>query len=195
MTIYYTEYPTGTFTAKSDSAALKKSRAGVVYRESDTPDGRPFVILRDPNQKEETKMKKPKPLSLDEEIVLSCAARYALGRRTYVVHSVCSELIRNYAALPDGTRRRIAQEIQEHQDKWGPAGDECDDREWNRVKWLFDPTNRVRIRAQHAGTGEWSEHEAIKAGGHYWSVPDVLQYHTAEEISQQEDGTNVEVAS
>ncbi len=36
MTLYYTEYPTGTFVAGSDRAALKKSRARVVYRESDT---------------------------------------------------------------------------------------------------------------------------------------------------------------
>lgn len=48
MRTYYTEYPTGQFQSKNDSEALNSTNAKVVYRESDeTPDGTPFVILRD----------------------------------------------------------------------------------------------------------------------------------------------------
>ena len=54
MTIYYTEYPTGEFEAASDEEALKYSEAALVYKESDTPDGLPFIVLR-PEPKEETK--------------------------------------------------------------------------------------------------------------------------------------------
>ena len=49
MTTYYTEYPTGQFTAASDEEALKKTCAAVVYKESDTPDGTPFIDLRLPH--------------------------------------------------------------------------------------------------------------------------------------------------
>jgi len=45
--IYYTEYPTYEFEADSDEEALKLTDSKVVYRESDTPDGMPFIILRD----------------------------------------------------------------------------------------------------------------------------------------------------
>jgi hypothetical protein len=33
-------------------------------------------------------------LSLDQELVLTAAFRYALGRSTYIVGSVCAELVR-----------------------------------------------------------------------------------------------------
>lgn len=122
------------------------------------------------------------PLPLDQEIVLSCAMRYAIGRKTYVVGSVCSELRRNYDRLPLATKGRIAREIQEYQDEYGMAGMDFDDHEWNKVKWLFDEKNRVKIKAQHATTKEWTEHVAAKGGGKYWSVPEMLEYHTVKEL-------------
>lgn len=45
-TIYYTEWPTGQFSAVSDQEALRKTNALVVYRESDTDDGIPFTMVR-----------------------------------------------------------------------------------------------------------------------------------------------------
>lgn len=45
--IYYTEFPTGEFEAKSDEEALQISTAKFIYKESDTTDGRPFIVLRD----------------------------------------------------------------------------------------------------------------------------------------------------
>jgi len=47
MIIYYTEYPTGSFKANNDEEALAKSNAEVIYKESDTGDGLPFIIIRD----------------------------------------------------------------------------------------------------------------------------------------------------
>lgn len=44
--IYYTEYPTREFTANSDKEALAKTKARFVYRESDTTNGLPFIVLR-----------------------------------------------------------------------------------------------------------------------------------------------------
>jgi hypothetical protein len=46
LTEYYTEYPTTTFRAVNDDVALQHTKAKIVYRESDTIDGRPFIFLR-----------------------------------------------------------------------------------------------------------------------------------------------------
>lgn len=45
--IYYTEYPTGKFQAGSDKIALMLSNAKVIYRESLTEDGKPFIMVRE----------------------------------------------------------------------------------------------------------------------------------------------------
>lgn len=121
-------------------------------------------------------------LPLDKEIVLSCAMRYALGRMTYVVSSVCSELRKHYNELSSVTKARMVKEIQEYQDEYAIAGMDFDNDEWNKVKWLFDETNRVNIKANKYNTDEWVEVVAIKAGnGKYYSIPEVYEYHTVVE--------------
>lgn len=52
-------------------------------------------------------------MTLNEEIVLSCAFRYALGRMTYVVDSVASEIERNIQILPGKDLHRFISEIGE----------------------------------------------------------------------------------
>lgn len=47
MPTYYTEEPYGDFRAEDDEQALLLTEAAFVYRESDTEDGKPFVILRE----------------------------------------------------------------------------------------------------------------------------------------------------
>ena len=128
-------------------------------------------------------MKKQDGMSLDEEITLSCAMRYAIGRMTYVVGSVCSELRRNYNRLPAGTKARISREIHEYQDQYGNAGMNFDNDEWNKVKWLFNEDNRVRIRAQSAQTKEWEEYTAASVDGKFYSIPEMLEYHTVELVT------------
>lgn len=46
MRIYYTEYPTTEFMASNDEEALNKTNAAFVYRESDSENGLPFIVLR-----------------------------------------------------------------------------------------------------------------------------------------------------
>ncbi len=46
-TMYYTEYPLSSFYAKDDEEALLKSSSKVIYKESDTENGLPFIVLRD----------------------------------------------------------------------------------------------------------------------------------------------------
>ncbi len=50
MIIYYTEYPKGQFQAFNDNEALSKTNSKVVYKESDTKNGTPFIIVRNTKQ-------------------------------------------------------------------------------------------------------------------------------------------------
>ena len=128
-------------------------------------------------------MKKKAELTLNQEIVLYSAMRYALGRRTYAVGSVCEELKRNYHALPPSQRERMSKEIQKYQDEHGLAGSDYDDREWNYIKWLFDPTREQRISVNYYQTDKWEEVTAIKGDdGKYYSIPDMKEYHTTKPI-------------
>lgn len=102
-------------------------------------------------------------LPLNQEIVLSCAFRYALGRATYVVGSVCEELIRLQDLLGEGFRYRTAKEIQEYQDEHGKAGWDFDNDEWNYIKWLFTPERRVLLEANYYNTDRWEEIEAVRS--------------------------------
>jgi hypothetical protein len=102
-------------------------------------------------------------LPLNQEIVLSCAFRYALGRATYVVGSVCEELIRLLDVLPENFKYRTAKEIQEYQDKHGKAGWDFDNDEWNYIKWLFTPERRVILEANYYQTDNWKEVEAVRS--------------------------------
>lgn len=48
MPTYYTEYPKGEFYADNDDEALAyEPDAKVIYKESDTKDGFPIIIIRD----------------------------------------------------------------------------------------------------------------------------------------------------
>lgn len=109
-------------------------------------------------------------LTIDQEIVLSCAFRYALGRMTYVTSSVAAELIRLEAQLPESFKARIAKEIQECQDEHGKAGMDMDNSGWNKVKWLFDKSRHVRVRAYYGGGDKFEETDAVKGDdGRYYS--------------------------
>jgi hypothetical protein len=102
-------------------------------------------------------------VSLNHEILLACAFRYALGRATYVVGSVCEELVRLEPLLNDNFKHRTAREIQEYQDEHGKAGWDFDNDEWNYVKWLYTPERRVLLEANYYMTDKWVEVEAVRS--------------------------------
>ena len=76
--------------------------------------------------------------TLDDQIVLSCAFRYALGRRTYVVSSVVKTILDNWEVLPETDQDRYKKEIREHKETYGNLGDDCDEEEWNRILFIGD---------------------------------------------------------
>lgn len=58
MTTYYTEYPTGEFEAETDESALRlELDAKVIYKQSDTEDGLPMIVIRD-TQPTESRLEK-----------------------------------------------------------------------------------------------------------------------------------------
>ena len=68
----------------------------------------------------------------DDMLVLMCAFRYALGRRTYIVSFVVNEIISNWNELPIYMRQLVHNEINEAI-KYDTIGDECDLQSWRTV--------------------------------------------------------------
>ena len=68
----------------------------------------------------------------DDSLILLCAFRYALGRRTYVVGCVTECLQKHWHELSKGDRSLIIREIGEAIER-GQAGDVCDVLQWKAL--------------------------------------------------------------
>lgn len=75
--------------------------------------------------------------NLDFTISLNCAFRYALGRKTYVVDSVCNTLYKFKDYLSRHDKIRIIKEIEEA-DKEDNLGHSCDKANWRWLKNAFE---------------------------------------------------------
>jgi len=71
----------------------------------------------------------------DDKLVLMCAFRYALGRRTYIVSFIVNEIISNWDELPTYMQQTIHKEINEAI-KYDTIGDKCDLQSWRTVLTL-----------------------------------------------------------
>lgn len=131
--------------------------------------------------------KKINKATVDEEIILSCAFRYALGRMTYVVATVAQKLIDEKDRLSESFKYRTAKEIQEYQDEHGEAGMSFDNAQWNRVKCLFDRETHVTLEANKYQTDEWVEVDAYKgADGLYYPLDGGKgNYHTVRNVKKK----------
>lgn len=69
----------------------------------------------------------------DPNLILCCAFRYALGRRTYVVSAVVDEIINNWNNISIFDKQRFRKEILEYLELNGNLGHECDKQEWLRI--------------------------------------------------------------
>ena len=65
-----------------------------------------------------------------DPVILFCAFRYALGRRTYVVDTVCKQIHRSWETLSVSDRELFVKEILEHHDRFGTLGDASDASDW-----------------------------------------------------------------
>ena len=85
-------------------------------------------------------------MTIDEQMALS-AIRYALGRRTYIVHDTVVWILHNWPKWGDEVKRLIKRDIEEEftrDDKqraektnYRPLGDDCDREDWERVRALW----------------------------------------------------------
>ena len=117
-------------------------------------------------------------ISLDQEITLGCAFRYALGNMTYAVNSVCNELIRLQDELSDIFKARISKEVQNHQDEFGKAGMDMDNDEWNYIKNIFDKNKIYTLEALRYNTDIWESADAVlMPNGKYYSLKSKDKYY------------------
>lgn len=87
--------------------------------------------------------------------LLVCAFRYALGRRTYIVHTITEIIKTNLSALESRTIEVMLQDIERQHDyeKVGIEkvfGDDCDRERWMEVETLLNAEKLDRL-----GREEW----------------------------------------
>lgn len=68
----------------------------------------------------------------DDRIVLVCAFRYALGRKTYTPTIIADTLIANWGHISDGDKALYKREIEDAIDRQ-KAGMDCDVETWKRI--------------------------------------------------------------
>lgn len=85
----------------------------------------------------------------DFNTLVICSVRYALGRMTYIVSTVCDIIAQNFNHLTENTKTVILDNILEHsnhnvdrhkytlQNKKGEYGMDCDTVEWQRIVSLL----------------------------------------------------------
>lgn len=140
-------------------------------------------------------------LTLDDQIILFCAFRYALGRRTYVSGVVSDRLISLNESLSQNEKDKYIREIKEAIDE-NSAGDDCDIKQWKKVMSLFNPKNHIKVKAYLATKasfeilkpGEKAKNlkpdvgakfeivTAVKMDDEYYEMGMKSTYHTVEEI-------------
>jgi len=70
-----------------------------------------------------------------DDLVYLAAFRYALGRSSYIVGTICDELLK--ADLSDETKKLIVREIKEAKAMNNGLGMGCDEFQWMKVKKKF----------------------------------------------------------
>ena len=78
----------------------------------------------------------------NEEQILICAVRYALGRMSYIVGVVCRYVALNRDKLSQNCInviiRDIKEELQRYHDAGQTLGMECDEKEWLKLMEVLE---------------------------------------------------------
>ena len=83
----------------------------------------------------------------NKELILNLAAKYAIGRRTYVVSATAHQIIQNWSYLSESFQKEIQSLIRNTND----LGDRCDADEWwtvCRLDITKDKRNESLIRLE-----------------------------------------------
>ena len=107
-------------------AATEKTRSNYNFNKGMTMNGEPIIVPKAP-------VFKAKETFCVPEDILFYAFRYALGRRTYAVAEVASELRAHTPTLSNKTKALIIKEINEFPGEMDPI----DQKEWDRVVSTF----------------------------------------------------------
>ena len=94
-----------------------------------------------PKRRKNTKFFKELTLDFDDvnqDILMVCAFRYALGRQTYVVGSICDILKANWENMPTSRREFFKNEIREAVNKGWAGSELIDVPQWNSILALPD---------------------------------------------------------
>ena len=83
-------------------------------------------------------------LSDNLELMLNCAMRYAMGRRTYIVSTFCDYVKSIMKDLSLITLERMEQDFDDFAKYENSWGDECDRETWMRFKMDLDETIKKR---------------------------------------------------
>ena len=95
-------------------------------------------------------------LSDNLELMLNCAMRYAMGRRTYIVGTFCDYVKSIMTDLSLITLERMKQDFDDFAEYGNSWGDECDKETWMRFKMDLDETikKRKEQRCTHTTTSK-----------------------------------------
>jgi len=77
-------------------------------------------------------------------LMIIAAVRYCIGRRTYIVSDCADWIIANWAKWPNNVKTAIKRDVEEgfqrdaENPAWKTLGDECDKRQWENVRRLWE---------------------------------------------------------
>jgi hypothetical protein len=77
-------------------------------------------------------------------LMIIAAARYCIGRRTYIVSDCVDWILANWHDWPENVKTIIQRDLEGEFDRdaqvpnWKPLGANCDKREWEKVRALWE---------------------------------------------------------
>jgi hypothetical protein len=76
-------------------------------------------------------------------LMITAAFRYCLGRRTYIAGECVDWILANWNDWPENVQTIIQRDLEQEFERaeqnpdWNPLGDDCDKREWEKVRALW----------------------------------------------------------
>jgi len=76
-------------------------------------------------------------------LMITAAVRYCIGRRTYIVGECADWILKNWDDWPADVKSIIRRDLENEFERaaqnpdWNPLGDDCDRREWEKVRELW----------------------------------------------------------
>lgn len=97
----------------------------------------------------------------DEELILMCAVRYALGRQSYIVGTVVEYVARKRKILSDNCIKIIVDDIDEQMRFYHSMGQtlgmECDERRWFNLLFILREEGDLRDKSRKTQNCEKTE--------------------------------------